>query len=403
VSDLPASAQPSPAPTRRRRRWLTRLALAIVIGVLLVHAAGSWYYSDRIYDGALRIDPWSWERPFVVTSVDAAGHSITIDISGTGDGSDQQRDQLRSAGDYGLLWDGGFARTSGRPLGDSATSVQRTFELTSGVLPTRGAVVGVDSFAVPQGISSPWEKVTFLAPLGSLTAAYLPASGSVWAVMVHGKGAAPDEQFRLAETTHALGMPSLSITYRGDAGAPGNPQGRYGFGASEWPDLEAAVAYAAAHGARGVVLAGASMGGGIIAAYLRHAPDTHLVRAVVLDSPMLDLGRTVQWGADQVALPGQVPLPASITWGAKRLTSLRYGVDWAAVDYVDDPSWCRVPTLVLHGTADLTVPVTSSREFARAVPSVRLVEFPGAGHVESWNADRPRFEAEVRAFLSPLL
>jgi pimeloyl-ACP methyl ester carboxylesterase len=40
----------------------------------------------------------------------------------------------------------------------------------------------------------------------------------------------------------------------------------------------------------------------------------------------------------------------------------------------------RVPTLVIHGTDDVLVPVENGRSVAAAVPGARLLEFDGMGH-----------------------
>ena len=195
------------------------------------------------------------------------------------------------------------------------------------------------------------------------------------------------------------GLPSLTITYRNDAGAPADPSGLYQFGRTEWRDLDAAVGYAAHHGAREVVLVGASMGGGIIASYLRNTPDAP-VAGVVLDSPMLDFGETVSYGAEQEPLPVLGHVPAPLTWTAKQFTSLRYGVDWNATDYLDDTSWLDVPALVVHGSADTTVPLRTSEQLKASRPGlVSLVVVPQAEHVESWNVDPDAYDEVVARFL----
>jgi pimeloyl-ACP methyl ester carboxylesterase len=40
----------------------------------------------------------------------------------------------------------------------------------------------------------------------------------------------------------------------------------------------------------------------------------------------------------------------------------------------------KVPTLVIHGIADVLVPVENGRRVAAAVPGARLIEFEGMGH-----------------------
>jgi pimeloyl-ACP methyl ester carboxylesterase len=40
----------------------------------------------------------------------------------------------------------------------------------------------------------------------------------------------------------------------------------------------------------------------------------------------------------------------------------------------------RVPALVVHGDADILVPVENGRLVAGAIPGARLLEIPGMGH-----------------------
>lgn len=46
-----------------------------------------------------------------------------------------------------------------------------------------------------------------------------------------------------------------------------------------------------------------------------------------------------------------------------------------------DPAQIRVPTLIVHGTADAIVPIAASRELVERLPDATLVEIEGAGHV----------------------
>jgi alpha-beta hydrolase superfamily lysophospholipase len=153
-------------------------------------------------------------------------------------------------------------------------------------------------------------------------------------------------------------------------------------------------------GADDIVLAGQSLGGGIVAAFLEKSDRADAVSKVVLDAPMLSLPMSVDYGA-RTALPGGLGVPAPILWGAKQVASWRFGVDWAAIDYLDNTDWLDVPALLTHGTADPTVPVTVSQTLKAAKPDlVTLVEFPNALHTESWNFDSARWNAEVAEFLS---
>lgn len=376
-----------------------RALIGIVLVVALAHLAGGWYFSNRIFTDALDAsEPWEWDYTVLVNDVfiDPEGAGNTITILDVDDNED-----LRSSGTFGLLYDGGFGVMTGDPV-IVGNRVTRDFEVTSGQAPGLGSVAAINSFAYPPEALPPMREVSYPGELGELSGVFQPGTGSVWGIMVHGKGSAPDEQFRMMRATEALGMPSLSIRYRNDKGAPAAPDQTHGYGATEWPDVQAAVDYAVENGATGIVLSGSSMGGAIVASYLRNAEDTSLVRAVLLDSPMLDFDATIDYGAEQILVSGQSAVPRTVTWLAKRLAGVRFGVDWGALDYNDDTEWAAVPTLVFHGDADLTVPVEVSRDFAERDSDVTYVEAKGVGHVESWNPDPEAYESMVVDFLAPL-
>jgi len=67
---------------------------------------------------------------------------------------------------------------------------------------------------------------------------------------------------------------------------------------------------------------------------------------------------------------------------------------------VTTDAYADIPFLVFHGTADTTVPIATSREFAALLPDqVQLIEVDGAEHIESWNPDPDAYDSAVRAFL----
>jgi hypothetical protein len=126
---------------------------------------------------------------------------------------------------------------------------------------------------------------------------------------------------------------------------------------------------------------------------------------VILDAPMLDFSQTVDDNAAREPLVGPLTVPPTLTWSAKFLTSLRYDVEWSVLDYLDDPDGLgSVPTLIVHGDRDLTVPIGTSRDAAARYPdTVTLVECPGADHIECWNLDPDAYEDEVTGFLDGAL
>ncbi len=272
----------------------------------------------------------------------------------------------------------------------------------SDVLIADAFVPDPDSIELPEAAGTlGLEEVTYESPLGEFDAWYIPSSGDTWVVHVHGKGATPAEAEPLFEPLQEAGYPQLSITYRNDEGQPADPSGYYQYGFTELNDVAGAVDYALQAGATGVVLYGYSTGGAHVVSYAyRNAVGS--VRGLVLDSGNLDMGDTVDFGAAKRDLP-VVPmkLPPTLAWVAKFITSLRIGVNWQTIDYIDQADEAlRARVLLIHGDADERVPVTQSRRFAEAVPDLaRLVVFEGAGHVDAIEIDRDRYLSEVLSFL----
>lgn len=69
------------------------------------------------------------------------------------------------------------------------------------------------------------------------------------------------------------------------------------------------------------------------------------------------------------------------TMMASQYATLQSAQAFATTDFRPDLSAFNVPTLVIHGTADKTVPIdATAREVARQVPGARLIEYDGAPH-----------------------
>ena len=245
------------------------------------------------------------------------------------------------------------------------------------------------------------EQVSYPTPLGAMAAWYLPANGTTWVIHIHGKGATPAEAEPMFAPLQDAGYPQLAITYRNDDGQPKDPSGYYQYGATEWEDVAGAVDYAVENGAERIVLNGYSTGGAHALSFMyRQSLDT--VSGVMLDSPNLDLGETIDFAASQRELP-LLPfnVPPTLSAVAQFFTSLRIDVNWKSLDYVERSAVSlRQPVLIHHGTEDLTVPVTESIELAEAQPDlVQLIQVEGADHVGSFDADPDKYLAEVLGFL----
>jgi len=263
-----------------------------------------------------------------------------------------------------------------------------------------GFAIQPDDLAYP-GPDLGLEQVSYTTPLGEMDAWYLPAGGPTWVIHVHGKGTTPDEAEPLFAPLQDAGYPQLAITYRNDDDQPQDPSGYYQYGATEWEDVAGAVAYAVDNGAEHVVLNGYSTGGSHVMAFM-YRQTLEPVSGVLLDSPNLDVGETVDFNAAQRDLP-LLPfnVPPTLSAVAQFFTSLRIGVNWKSLDYVEGVDvYLRQPVLIHHGTEDQSVPVKESVDFAAAAPDlVTLIQVEGADHVGSFDADPGKYTAEVLAFL----
>ncbi len=378
------------------------MGVLVLVLALLFFVGGGWYFSGLIYSDGLQVKQTPNPHEHEVVAVEEGAITLT---DPRGEGSTLDGDHV-----WGMRWaeaggtsavEAGFGQLSGDGTGED--EVTRSFELLSGRSPQVGDVAALDRDAFPKNpevaLGRTVEDVVYDGPLGQFPAWYVPGEGSTWAVLLHGKGVDRAEVLRLMRSTVGAGLPSLAITYRNDVDVPQDEGGMYQFGVTEWADLDAAVTYAQDNGAQDVVLVAASMGGAITAAYLENVPDAP-VSAVVMDSPMLDFGESVSHGAAQRKLPILGEVPEALVWSAKRLASLRYDVDWEGMDYLDDTSWLDVPTLLVHGSADLRNPLSVSEELASSRPElVELLVIPEAVHVGSWNADPDTYDTAVSDFL----
>ncbi len=386
-------------------RFLRVVVLVLLVLGLAFVAGGGWYFSGLIHSDGLEVKPYPDANDLVLDP----GPEGTVVIEAS---DDVERTMLAAPSTYGISWDGGYGQVSGPVVSTDGDVVVRRFSVLAGAPPATDTTANLETAAFPDdprfalGLTA--TEVEVKAPLGTFPAWFVPGTTSpqdTWAVLVHGKGGDRAEMYRMGRSTVAAGLPTLDITYRNDEGLPQDPSDLYQFGRTEWRDLAAAVDYAAQQGAEKVVLGASSMGGGIVASYLRHrkAGDGPQVVGLVLDSPMLDFGETVRFGADQLDVPVLGHVPGILTWSAQALAAQRYGIDWDAVNYLEDTSWLTMPALVFHGTADTTVPISTSRQLASQHPdTVELVVTQGVEHVRSWNAGPTAYDKAVRAFLDGL-
>ncbi|HJQ96145.1 MAG TPA: alpha/beta fold hydrolase [Acidimicrobiia bacterium] len=376
-------------------------SLFVVVGALAIfHLAGGWYFAEQLRKDALQPDH---DPPSNDVSIIEVGEG-TVRLAAV-PGSEPN---LMENGVVGLDWGTGYGQLGPASTASDDGSVLRNIQRLAGEAPRAGDVAFLDGNAFPgdpsQAFGIAFTEVEYPTSLGPMNAWRILAVGETWIIHVHGLGASKREALRLIKPLAAAGFPQLVIDYRNDEGVPADPSGYYRFGVTEWEDIAAAVDFAEAGGADGVVLVGYSTGAAHVLSYLQNVPDNPVV-AVILDSPNVDFEQSVDLGASQRRLPLiSLPVPASLVWTAKRMASIRFGLDWAAADYLPEAHLLSVPMLVIHGTDDQTVPFRVSEDLVAARPDlVRLFIVPGAGHVRGWNVGPQPYERAVSDFLSDVL
>ncbi|HVY95697.1 MAG TPA: alpha/beta fold hydrolase [Solirubrobacterales bacterium] len=375
-----------------RRRWWLGAALAL-LAVLAIVVAVSWHFSDA------------------VVVPDHSSYAPQVEVEGMPPGrivlardADSER-----PGAYGLEWPGGHA-VAGAVLARADDTVTRRLRDVRGYLvPEMKVGIESDVFVGDprQALGLPYRQVAVPDELGPMPAWLVPAGRpgrrggaalpATWAIFVHGINGSRENGLRLVPALHRAGLPTLLISYREDQGAPASPDGFHHMGQTEWFDLEAAVRYALTHGARRLVLAGASMGGAIVAQFMEKSALADRVAGLVLDAPVLDWRATLEFHATEMGLPGFSAMPVEWAVGA------RIDADWDSLDAVSHPDAFQLPILLFHGTDDEVVPIATSDAFAAELPArVTYYRVPHAGHVQSWNVDPSLYDRRLTSFLASL-
>lgn len=331
------------------------------------------------------------------------------------DGQKQQvifaaTDDTTVEGVYGFFFDGGKGHARiGRIISYSPaerTVLREVEAVYSGDLSS--ARWGWWSGAVypdPAAAGYPAEEVLIPVERGEAPAWLVRAGGTArtWALMVHGRGASRQEALRAIGPALELGLTSLLLSYRNDGLAPSADDGRYGLGSTEWQDVEAAIDYALANGAEEIVLFGWSMGGAICLQAADLSRQRHLIRAMVLDAPVIDWVNVLAHHAQLNRIPSLVGRYGQLMLGhplGRRLTGLSAPVDLKAMDWVSRAVELRTPTLILHSVDDEYVPYKPSALLAERNPEMVTFEtFQHARHTKEWNVDPERWERLVKAWL----
>lgn len=249
-------------------------------------------------------------------------------------------------------------------------------------------------------LSLPFQTVALETPLGTAEAWLVPSASpeAGRAIYVHGIAGAREDGFRALSILHEAGWSVLLISYRNDTTAPASPDGSYGFGLTEWPDLEAAVARMAPGDADRVLVVAESMGGAILGQFLKQSPLAARVGAVALDSPAISFGAVI----DHLAAQGNKPLPKVIAWTARQIMPLQSPLPLAEAEVAATYQGFAGPLFIAHGSGDRIVPIGPSQALAaaRTAPTVSL--WTGADHLGSHAEDPATYRAAFTDFLDRL-
>ncbi|NQX10173.1 alpha/beta fold hydrolase [Microbacteriaceae bacterium VKM Ac-2855] len=315
----------------------------------------------------------------------------------------------RMPGEYSLWFDhgAGHARV-GRVLAEGNGRVTRELGLVSGGVLRAGSRARFNGWVMtsPRDVGLPFDAVRVPTQFGDAPGWLFPASasGDHWAIHIHGRATRREETLRGVPALHRAGYTSLVISYRNDGDAPTSPDGRYALGATEWRDVDAAIRYAQAHGARSVLLVGWSMGGAIALQTVIRSTRRGLISGVVLDSPVIDWRATLRFQARLMGFPTWIGAAVITTlqqrWST-RITGQSSVYDLGTFDFVHRAAELTVPVLLLHSVDDGYVPSGPSVALAETRPDlITLVKYETARHTKLWNVAPARWESAVSDWLA---
>ena len=281
------------------------------------------------------------------------------------------------------------------------------------------AVTGASNYLnVQVGDSVSWSGIYFATPADAVLEAhdimiytpsgYAPAwrfdgSSSTWAIHIHGLGSPRAGTLRGVQVATELGYTSLVVSYRNDGEGPTLGSRRSTLGATEVEDVEAAISYAVRRGAERIVLFGWSMGAAIALQLARRPDYAQLIAGLVLDSPVLDWAEVIKANCARSGLPaaaGHLANPWLTLDPLARMVGLKSGVPLREYDWLRRANDLSVPTLILHGANDDSVPVTLSEKLRDRRPDLVELESLEAGHTLPWNSDPDRWRTTVSSWLS---
>ncbi len=344
-----------------------------------------WFHANTLRSELML--PHPDDQPFDIMVRGLQAGRITVDAT----------DETTRQGVWGLESDAKYAQLGPIVRADD-DSVERGVTPQVGMFaPGDAARIDVDAYTgdPTSALSIGFEALRSPADIGPQPAWFIDGRRPTWVIFVHGYGSDRlTESLRITPSLVSQGYPVMSITIRNDVDATPSESGLRYWGQEEWRDVDAAIESGLRKGARDFVIVGSGFGASVVSAFLHESEQVDLVRAVVYDSPVLDLESVAVGIAEDSGTPG------AVGWLGRRLTALRFGMDWGAADQLDRTDEFDVPILLLYGAQDPVTSVDTFEEFADALPEIVTTHrFEQGGHTDLWNVDADRYELAIEDFL----
>lgn len=369
------------------------LIIAIVLLGLLSYVV--WRFSEAI----LKPEAYSLMPEFKI--IDFKDDLVVLPLPP----NKNQFSNTKAKGDYLLMWQNGTGRL-GEISEENKASLKRKLELVEGSPPEAGDDARMDSFVFRRnpkkdhGID--FEELFLDGSVGKLQSWWIKQDKSKAVLLLHGRrrGQIIETQ-RALPTIHSLGYSTLALSYRNHSQSDNSPDGFYHYAQTEWQDAKVGLEFLATQGINEVIVYGFSMGGAVTLELLKRwqsnalAEGLPVIKAIILDAPLLDPRSVFQFGAKCMGFP----LAEVLVDGALLLARWRSGIAWENLDQRDFAAQIKLPVLLFMGTADSTIPIKIVDDFAAAVPTLDYVRLNEVEHVEAWNVDPAVYSQKLSAFL----
>ncbi len=248
-------------------------------------------------------------------------------------------------------------------------------------------------------------------------------------IFLHGWPLSSDSWDDHAMAVANAGFRSISYDRRG-FGRSSHPWSGYDYNTLA-DDLAAVIEHT---GASDATIVGFSMGGGEVARYMSRHQGKSVAKAVLVSSIVPFMLKTADnpngtdqhqfvemtvnmkkdraaffsdffktfYGVNLLSHPASQEVlewSRSVAMSANLKSTLACAEAFSSTDFRPDLSAFNVPTLIVHGTADETVPIdASARAAVMGISNAQLIEYEGAPH-GLLVTEKQRFTADLLAFL----